>query len=554
MQFLNSKDMNFSNEFVFIICTLINLLNFIDRGIIPGSTIEFNDFISLTTGSKKPDILLGLLQSSFIIGLLIGAVLFGHLIHYYERFLLSKIGCFLWLIAIFFSGIAFYVESYYFLLIFRMISGFGEACLLCTIPPWIQLNASPSRKGLWLSAFYTAVPVGTALGYAYSSLMTNSFGWQFAFFGEAIISLPLLFYLSQFKDIKFVSRHHKLEAEITNQSSMVSHSSSSSDQHLSPSVRKESTSNPSILQEFLIVCRNPICLCFIFGSAASTAVLIGLSTFGSAFVMGLGYFDLESEASSMFGILISIAGIIATPLGGYSIDKTLQIMYGNTHHASSGPTVDSKKTKYQLLSKGSAKTNNPLRINPSMEEEEGEGIEMVLAEEEIHQIIEEEKSQSLPVLKPSQIIEVISYYCYWFSLVGTILFCCLYFIMNKSLFLTCLTFGCFFLFYTNTGISMATMISVPEENQPFAIALASLFGHLFGDVPSPIFTGWLKDTLAPNCISSSSSDGGSDNVAASPACREQSDGLRMCIFIISVWLYWSVICFGIVMYLIKKQR
>jgi hypothetical protein len=125
--------------------------------------------------------------------------------------------------------------------------------------------------------------------------------------------------------------------------------------------------------------------------------------------MGLGFFDVESAASSMFGILISIADIIATPLVGYSIDKTLQMMYGNTssERTISVPPVDSKYRKYQLLSKGSEKTSNRLRINPTLEEEEGEGIEMILAEEEIHQIIEEESTHSLSVLKPVQIIEVI---------------------------------------------------------------------------------------------------------------------------------------------------
>lgn len=35
----------------------------------------------------------------------------------------------------------------------------------------------------------------------------------------------------------------------------------------------------------------PLFLCLVAGYAAQTAMLIGLSTFGSAFMMGLGYFD-----------------------------------------------------------------------------------------------------------------------------------------------------------------------------------------------------------------------------------------------------------------------
>lgn len=50
--------------------------------------------------------------------------------------------------------------------------------------------------------------------------------------------------------------------------------------------------------------------------------MIGLSTFGSAFIIALGFFDTETEASSIFGIIISIAGLIGTPLGGYLIDQS----------------------------------------------------------------------------------------------------------------------------------------------------------------------------------------------------------------------------------------
>ena len=42
----------------------------------------------------------------------------------------------------------------------------------------------------------------------------------------------------------------------------------------------------------------------------------GLSTFGSAFMMGLGYFNTESESSTIFGALICMSGIVSTPLGG----------------------------------------------------------------------------------------------------------------------------------------------------------------------------------------------------------------------------------------------
>lgn len=48
---------------------------------------------------------------------------------------------------------------------------------------------------------------------------------------------------------------------------------------------------PTLIEEFGIVFSKPLFLCLVAGYAAQTAMLIGLSTFGSAFMMGLGYFD-----------------------------------------------------------------------------------------------------------------------------------------------------------------------------------------------------------------------------------------------------------------------
>ena len=70
------------------ILAIVNLLNFIDRGIIPGASKEFDAFISDNMNTDSPDVYLGLLQSSFIVGLLVGSVVFGNMIHHYGRFFL----------------------------------------------------------------------------------------------------------------------------------------------------------------------------------------------------------------------------------------------------------------------------------------------------------------------------------------------------------------------------------------------------------------------------------------------------------------------------------
>ena len=54
--------------------------------------------------------------------------------------------------------------TYWMLLIGRAITGVGEASFVALAPPYILDEAPPEKKTLWLSFFYIALPVGTAIG------------------------------------------------------------------------------------------------------------------------------------------------------------------------------------------------------------------------------------------------------------------------------------------------------------------------------------------------------------------------------------------------------
>lgn len=63
------------------------------------------------------------------------------------------------------SGLAPYLlshNSFYILVASRVLSGVGEASFQTVVPPYIDDNAPPLKRGLWLSIFYMAIPVGTA--------------------------------------------------------------------------------------------------------------------------------------------------------------------------------------------------------------------------------------------------------------------------------------------------------------------------------------------------------------------------------------------------------
>lgn len=177
-----------------IIFTFINLLNYVDRGVIPGSLDQIRKFVSGSIHSTNTAYV-GLLQSIFILGYSISCIVFGRLVHSYRPFRLLCVGLMIWCFSIFLSGIS---PNYYFLLFSRALSGVGEASFQIIAPPFIDDRAPKGHKALWLSIFYIAIPVGTALGYIYGGLISNSsLKWRGAF----LLETPMSVFIKNFKCI-----------------------------------------------------------------------------------------------------------------------------------------------------------------------------------------------------------------------------------------------------------------------------------------------------------------------------------------------------------------
>ena len=91
--------------------------------------------------------------------------------------------------------------------------------------------------------------------------------------------------------------------------------------------------------------------------------------------------------------------------------------------------------------------------------------------------------------------------------------------------------------------------------------MTSVCVHVFGDVPTPIVTGLLKDLLAPGCspplvVKVNTSLVSSARLvfmaltgtSSSSECRAEGHGLRLTMLIVSLWLLVSVIFFGVACY------
>jgi MFS family permease len=360
--------------------------------------------------------------------------------------------------------------------------------------------------------------VGLAIGYMYSSIVANSIGWQWAFFVEAAILMPLLLFLysvaPRFPHVKPGVKHFASNSLLSsteddvvvplngNEESDNKDGEEGNEVAFSRSISVGSNSGinltlpgivdevdhpekrpPNLRDELNIIFRIPVYVNICLGYAAQSATLIGLSTFGSAFLMGMGFFDSEVSASIIFGGLVSVAGMLGFPIGGMILDH---------------------------LSAKSKEKNGHVDHNSDL-------------------------VNSTALMFAS-------------SVIGVFLFCISTIFHTQYIFLLILFFGCLFLFVCMSAINLGIILSVPAINQSTAIAFSSIILHVMGDVPSPLIVGFMKDELAPGCT------GDDDNINTSDNCRDDGEGLRLTFLIVSLWLCWCVLFFGIAWaYALRKK-
>mmetsp|Transcript_16100 Transcript_16100/g.49204 ORF Transcript_16100/g.49204 Transcript_16100/m.49204 type:complete len:614 (-) Transcript_16100:327-2168(-) len=492
-----------------------NLFNYVDRGIIPGASSEFDSFIQGShelKGTAQADTWLGLLQSSYIVGYSIASIICGNLIHTMPRFRLVGIGLFVWCTAALVAGLSRGMNSFVVLLLGRVLSGVGEASFQVVATPYIQ-DHSGDQQGKWLGLYYTAIPLGTALGYIYGASLANSWvTWAGAFIIEAMAMTPMaLFCYTVTDDRDQTSEQSKGEGGFAALDGLDFGVGEGDDVYakdgvggdelpLAPPVRPHGDSTQqehgeiSLREEALTILRIRIFWLVALGYAGYSATIMGFATFGPAFVMGLGFFDDEQGASFTFGALVSVAGIIGTPLGGFLLDwgKAYIERAENRFYAPlAGGDVD-----------GAIRTaDTPLSV----------------------------RSMSL-----AQVLAL--------NTVGAAVIFCVVYETNKAVFLSVLGIGITALMAPTAGMNLSVLESVPPENRSLAIGMATLIMHAFGDVPSPIVIGAIKGILAPDCTPE-----GADSKIPDE-CDDEQKGLRLTLFLLACWIFWCLLSFALALY------
>ncbi len=151
--------------------TLLNLLNYVDRYIFAALI----PYIKADTGYD--DAQLGWVGSAFTIIYTVCSPLFGYLGDRYRRGRLIAFGIVIWSLATAGAAIA---ANFWQLLVSRTAVGVGEANYATIAPGLLSDFFIKARRGMVMSIFFAAIPVGTAIGYLSGGYLGSPerLGWR----------------------------------------------------------------------------------------------------------------------------------------------------------------------------------------------------------------------------------------------------------------------------------------------------------------------------------------------------------------------------------------
>ncbi|KAJ8569214.1 hypothetical protein ON010_g6046 [Phytophthora cinnamomi] len=334
---INMKACKFQSQGLIVLVCLINMLNYLDRGIIPGAPQSFRHFITSSLGVAVTDqsVYFGLLSSAFIIGHSVLSIVFGYFALSHRPFRIIALGTSIWIVAIVICAISEHVNSYALLIVGRVLSGAGEASFQCVAPPFIDRHAPPERASLYVGIYLASVFVGEAIGFVYGSAFADSsLTWAGGYYLEAVLMVFLvcccLFCVPDELNVvppqDDVALRKSLVSTQGLPSEMRSMNASGVEQFMMSPASHRSTPELAVRKESFFrawwdVLSNTPFLLFVLGNGAYTFTLGVFNTYGPDLFVGLGLFGDETSASLVFGIIVAVGGLLGTPLGGYLIDR-----------------------------------------------------------------------------------------------------------------------------------------------------------------------------------------------------------------------------------------
>ena len=273
-----------------VLLTALNLLNYIDRYILPGvQPLIQADF-------HATDEQMGALTTALFITYMLTAPCTGWLGDRFSRKPLIVAGAVLWSLATLFT---YWVHDYWSLYFRHALVGVGEASFGIFAPAVISDFFPPRDRNRILSIFYLAIPVGAALGYLIGGQLGSRYGWRTPFFVGAIPGLLIAgaYWLFATEPARGGS-----EAD------------------------RETIARPTtaaMYQNFLGLFRNPGFLCATLGMAMMVFTLGGISTWMPTFLNRFAGMSV-GKAGTILGAITVVDGLAGTAIGGWLAQRWLR--------------------------------------------------------------------------------------------------------------------------------------------------------------------------------------------------------------------------------------
>jgi MFS family permease len=263
----------------------INLFNYIDRQVlaavepdIRASFFSANDVNAMTKT--------GFLGVAFFVTYMVSAPILGVLADRFSRWMIVGAAVILWSLASGGSGLA---ATFGILFATRVCVGIGEGGYGPAAPTILSDLFPIETRGRIMAIFYTAIPVGSALGYVIGGLIGAHLGWRWAFYLVAPPGLLLGLLCFWQRDPRVAADH------------VVQESPRRSIRHYLNLFRTRS---------YLINCIAQTLMTFVTG---------GLGFWVPAY---LRYRNQSADVGmTIFGLITVVAGLVSTLLGGVIADK-----------------------------------------------------------------------------------------------------------------------------------------------------------------------------------------------------------------------------------------
>ena len=262
--------------------TGLNLFNYLDRYVLASVVPPIKADLQLSDGE------IGWLTSAFMIGYFATSPVFGYLGDRWPRRGLIVFGVTFWSAGTILSGFA---HDYWTLLLCRMLVGLGEASYAVLAPTWISDLFTAERRNNALTIFYSATPVGSALGYLLGGFALGHGGWRTGFFWAGAPGLILALALLALAE---PARRRAGEGDLASRGF-----------------------SKSGLAGFSELFRIENYVLVLIGLTAYTFGLGAFAAWGPTFLNRVHGLEL-SFADQFFGGMLVIAGLLGTLIGGFA--------------------------------------------------------------------------------------------------------------------------------------------------------------------------------------------------------------------------------------------